>query len=73
MTCQFWNPTHVAIRIEELLELVRAEEARLSDWRRNEAIYLALSDEERDELKALRVLQAHFTKAGVGDAALLAL
>lgn len=60
MTCQFWNPTHVAIRIEELLELVREMEGLMSDFRKEEAIYLALSVEEIEELRALRVLQRHF-------------
>lgn len=58
---KFWNHEAVRERIEELLDIIRREEENLSDFRRCEAMALALSDEERAEFEALNLLDAYYT------------
>jgi hypothetical protein len=58
---KFWNHEAVRARIEELLEIIRREEENLSAFRQCEAFYLALSDDEQAEFRALNVLDAHYT------------
>ena len=40
-------------RLDSLLERVKTERNNLSDWRKDEAIHLALTPEENEELKEL--------------------
>ena len=47
----------VIARIEELRDKVEDEAAELSEFRKNEALHLALTTEEIEELSALEALQ----------------
>lgn len=56
MTYRFWNIDEALERYTYLNNLVEDERASLSDFRKDEAIYLALSDDEREEFRALCTL-----------------
>lgn len=56
MTYRFWNMDEALARYDELRTLVDNARDTLSDFRKDEAIYLALSDDEREELRALSTL-----------------
>lgn len=56
MTYRFWNMDEALARYDELRTLVDNAHDALSDFRKDEAIYLALSDDEREELRALSTL-----------------
>lgn len=45
-------------RLRELADRVEYEAANLPDFRKNEAMALALTDEEQEEMKLLRLLVA---------------
>lgn len=59
MSYRFWIMEEALARYDELRTRVDNERDRLSDFRKDEAIYLALSDDEREELRALCTLMNH--------------
>lgn len=56
---RFWDFDTVRDRLNELQQRIDDEAANLSDFRRDEAIYLVLSDDEQAEYSCLWALSTH--------------